>query len=84
MLNERFLNVNELDAKLYTNTGVHAYPVVYLLNGSTPQTEVNLFKRIGSVCIGTEFREGPKISKFEVLEIFEENGKLYSRSYRRI
>ena len=84
MSNERFLNANELDAKLYNDMGIHAYPVVYLLNGSIPQTEVNLFKRIGTVCFGTEFQEGPKISKFEVLDIFEENGKLYSRSYSRI
>ena len=84
MTTERFLNANELDAKLYTNTGIHAYPVVYLLNGSTPQTKVNLYKRIGVVCIGTEFQVGPKISQFEVLVIFEENGKLYSRSYSRI
>jgi hypothetical protein len=84
MSNEKFLNANDLDAKLYTSMGIHAYPVVYLLNGSIPQTEVNLFKRIGTVCFGTEFQEGSKISKFQVLNIFEENGKLYSRSYSRI
>ena len=84
MTSEKFLNANELDRRLYSAIGTHAYPAVYLLNGSNPQTEVNLFKRIGAVCIGTEFQNGPKISQFEISNIFEENGKLYSRSYFRI